>query len=225
FGPNIDGYFLPEPVEAIYAAGRQSHIPLLAGWNADEGSYREFFGKDEPTAQNFAAKARARFGEQSEAFLKLYPGATDAEARRSAQDLAGDQFIAFSTWKWMEMQQQTAGARIYRYEFDQAPPLAPGAPAGEAGAYHSAEIEFVFGVLSSKALPWRPEDHKLSGLMSTYWANFAKSGDPNGPGLPPWPVYVTQEGYPVLHLSANPHAEPDRNRGRYEFLDSLKPVK
>ena len=219
FAPDIDGYFFPETAYAIYAAGKQSHVPLLAGWNADEGNFRAIFKSDPPTAANFAKRARDLYGDKADAFLKLYRAATDEQAQRSAQDLAGDQFIGFSTWKWLEMQASTGKSPEYRYEFDQAPPTSGGAVS--RGAYHSAEIEFVFGALASKDLPWRPEDFKLSDLMSTYWSNFARSGDPNGPGLPKWPVYEAGNGHQVMHLSASPAASADEHRGRYEFLDTL----
>jgi para-nitrobenzyl esterase len=224
FQPNIDGYFLPESVSAIYASGKQSHIPLLAGWNRDEGSYRSIFGKDSPTARNFAARASALFGGNAEQVLKLYPGVSDAEAKRSAQDLAGDQFIGYSTWKWIEMQQKTGKSPIFRYAFDRTLPLpaetAPNSDA-EPTAPHASEIEFVFGMLSSRKLPWRPEDRKVSDLMGSYWSNVARTGDPNGPGLPPWPAYRGQDGYQVMHLSADPHPARDDHRRRYEFLDGL----
>ena len=220
FEPNIDGYFLPEDVYAIYVRGKQSQVPLLAGWNADEGDYHAFFEKDEPNASNYATHAKTAFGDKAAAFLKVYPGETDAEARRSAQDLTGDQFIAYSTWKWIEMQRASAHTPVYRYQFDQAPPAEDGS-AGTRGAYHSAEIEFVFNVLSSKPLPWRPEDRKLSDLMSIYWSNFAKTGNPNGPGLPEWPAFRKADGYKVMHLSTDSRAELEKNRARYEFLDSM----
>jgi para-nitrobenzyl esterase len=215
FAPIVDGYFLPENVAAIYAGGHQSHVALLAGWNQDEGSYHGFFGKDEVTPENYAAKAKAQFGAKAETFLKLYPGTTAAEAKRSAQDLAGDQFIAYSTWKWLEAQRATGESTEYRYFFEDALP-----GPGDRGAYHSAEIEFVFHVLASKDLPWRPEDFKLSDAMSTYWSNFAKSGDPNGEGLAKWPAY-SKDGFQVMHLGADSHAAPDLYRERYEFLESL----
>jgi para-nitrobenzyl esterase len=222
FSPNIDGYFLPQSVREIYASGKQSHVPLLAGWNHDEGGYGSVFEKDAPTAANFVAYAHKHFGDKADQFLKLYPADSDEQAKRSAQDLSGDQFIAYSTWKWIEMQGATGKSTLYRYEFDDAPPTPANAAAADAaprGAYHSAEIEFVFGALASKNLPWRPEDKALSDLISTYWSNFAKNGDPNSTGLPQWPVYNSQGSYPVMHLDATSHAAPDDHRGRYEFLD------
>jgi len=225
FGPNIDGYLLPMDVSAIFAAGQQARVTLLAGWNADEGNYRAIMGKEEPTSQNFVARVRTLFGTNAEEMLKLYPAATDAQARRAAQDLAGDQFIAYSTWKWMEVHRTMANSAIFRYRFDQTLPLSESAasnPRAEATAPHAGEIEFVFGMLSSKNLPWRPEDRKLSDLMAAYWTNFAKSGDPNGPDLPRWPEYSAQDGYQVMHLSADPHPAPDNHRARYLLLDGLR---
>jgi para-nitrobenzyl esterase len=211
-----------QPVRSIYAAGRQSHIPLLAGWNLDEDSFRSFFDGDEPTVGHYVARAKARFGNNAETFLKLHPATTDAQAKWAGRDFAGDEFIAFGTWKWLELQLATGGAPVFRFEFDQTLPLPAGAaPGTEPTAPHASEIEFVFRVLSSKDLPWRQEDWDVSELMSSYWTNFAKTGDPNGPGLPRWPAYNRQDGYQVMHLKANPVAAPDQHRGRYEFLDQL----
>ncbi len=154
--------------------------------------------------------------------MKLHPATTDAQAKWAGRDFAGDEFIAFGTWKWLELQLATGGAPVFRFEFDQTLPLPAGAaPGTEPTAPHASEIEFVFRVLSSKDLPWRQEDWDVSELMSSYWTNFAKTGDPNGPGLPRWPAYNRQDGYQVMHLKANPVAAPDQHRGRYEFLDQL----
>lgn len=220
FKPCVDGYFLPDYVRSIFESGRQSQVPLLAGWNADEGDFKSFFAGAEPTAANFVARAHTRFGDRADEFLRLYPAATDEQARRSAQDLDGDRFIAFSTWKWIDLQATTGHSRVFRYEFDDAPPAAKDDAQSSRGAYHSAEIEFVFQALASKKLPWRPEDEQTSDLMSSYWTNFAKTGDPNGPGLPHWPEYSSRDHYEVMHLSASPHPAPDEHRARYEFLDA-----
>ena len=220
FRPAIDGYFLPEDCLSIYAAGRQSHVPLLAGWNRDEGGFKSYFTNDAPTVKNYVTRAHAFFGTNAEAFLQAYPASTDAEAKRAAQDFAGDRFAGYATWKWLEMQLQTGGSPVYRYQFDQTLPLPANAKKGtEPTAPHACEIEYVFRMLSAKPLPWRPEDRAVSELMADYWTNFAKTGDPNGPGLPPWPAYHRQDGYPVMHLAATSGSAPDRRRDRYEFLD------
>ena len=222
FRPDIDGYFLPTDCRSIYAEGKQRHIPLLAGWNKDEGDFQTFFAFDKPTIRNYLDHARARFGVRADAFLKVYPAATDSEAKRSARDFEGDRSAGYPTWKWIELHLATGRSRVYRYFCDQSLPLPAGAaPGAEPSAPHSAEIEYVFRVLSSRNLPWRPEDHEVSELLSSYWTNFAKTGNPNGPGLPPWPVYEGRDGYQVMTIGSKPHAVPDRHRARYEFLDTL----
>lgn len=229
FTPDIDGYFLPEDGRLIYDAGRQSRVPLLAGWNQNESNFKYYFTNAapaftnlEPSVGNYVARTKARFGTNAEAILKLYPAATDAQAERAADDFAGDEFTAYATWKWLEMQLQTGEAPVYRYEFDQTLPLPVNTKPGTVPtAPHASEIEYVFQMLSSKQLPWRPEDRRVSELMATYWTNFAKTGKPNGPRLPLWPAYNRGDGYQVMHFGAISSTAPDAHRDRYEFLDHL----
>jgi para-nitrobenzyl esterase len=222
FVPNVDGYFLPEDVISIFAAGKQNMAPTLAGWNLDEANSHAVLQDDAPTAENFRKHLDQLYGANAEQVAKLYSGSSEAEIKRAAQDLASDRFIAFGTWRWLEMTVRTGKVPVFRYEFDQTLPLAPDAPAGaEPAAPHASEIEFVFQMLSARNLPWRPEDHKLSDMMGAYWTNFAKSGNPNGEGLPAWPKYTSKGDYSVMHLSADPHVAPDAHRARYLLLDSL----
>jgi para-nitrobenzyl esterase len=227
FTPNIDGYMLPKDVSSIYAEGRQSHVPLLAGWNADEIRVYVVHGKARPTAQSFSEQTRARFGERADALLKLYPAGSDEEAVRSAGDLAGDLFIGYATWKWIEMHAETGRSPVYRYSFDRKIPVAPGteingAPAtGEdVGARHAGEIEYVFGTLKTVNAPMQPEDWKLSDAMMSYWTNFARTGDPNSGSLPAWPGYDKRGGYPVMHLDREIRSAPEMHRERFEFFDA-----
>jgi para-nitrobenzyl esterase len=219
FGPNIDGYFMPASAYAIYAKGEQAHIPLMAGWNRDEGSYQQFFGTAPVSKENYQAKIRQIFGEAAQEALKLFPGGSDEEVKSSAALLNTADFIALGTWKWLEMHLQTGEAAVYRYEFDQAPPASEGHQAEAGLAYHSAEIESVFGTLDWKKISWRPEDYKLSDQMGSYWTNFAKTGNPNGAGLRIWPMYMRKSGYQLMHLGAAPRAMPDKQREQFVFLD------
>jgi para-nitrobenzyl esterase len=220
FAPNIDGYFLPQSPEAIFAAGKQSDVPLLAGWNRDEGGSGVPKGKTSADAlKDIATKD---FTAKSDEFLKLYSAENDAQAQRSFADYEGDRFIAFSTWRWIDAQLKTGKSPVYRYRFDMDHAKDPKRGPDEAGAYHSAEIEFVFGALDSETwISWRPEDHQLTDLIRKYWSNFAKTSDPNGPGLPTWPKYNPDTGYEVMHLDADPKAQKDPHRARYEFLSTF----
>ena len=220
FGPDVDGVFLPESVPEIYAAGRQAHIPLLAGWNRDEGGPP----RADVTLESYRKAAQSLWGPNADEYLKVYGATTDAEAQRSAADLARDRFIAASTWEWIEAQVKTGDAPVYRFRFDRPSPGDRYHPAS-AGVFHSSEIEYVFGNLSVRpAAPWKEEDYKLSEMMQSYWVNFARTGNPNGPGLPEWPPYDEADHWEVMHLDVTPVAEPDTQRDRYLFLRTATPV-
>jgi para-nitrobenzyl esterase len=216
FAPDVDGYFLPESVPDIFKAGKQNDVTLLAGWNRDEG------GVDaKTTVESFKAAVAKQFPNHADEVLRLFPATTAAEAVRSAADLAGATFIAYSTWKWLELQTETGKLPVYRYRFDLVTPADPNHPGGLA-AYHSSEIPYVFGALDlMHGYNWRPEDYKMSEVMQKYWSNFAKTGDPNGEGLAKWPVYKGDSGWEVMYLSPEPEAAKDSQREQYLFLDSI----
>ncbi len=221
FSPDIDGYFLPASVPSIYAAGEEAHIPLLAGWNADEVRGMVLFAPAPTTAASFTAMAQQQFGADAARFLSLYPAANDPQAVQSAGDFAGDRFIAYSTWRWLEAHVATGEAPTYRYRFDLPSPTDRFHHPG-SGAFHSDDIEYVFGTLDSRqGAHWGPQDRALSDLMQQYWTNFARNGNPNAPGLPDWPTYKAQNDWQVMHLNADSEAKPDAQRERYLFLDSL----
>lgn len=221
FWPNVDGSFLPESVSQIFAQGKQAHVLLLAGWNKDEGTDDVVASGEQVTVASLWQLAQEQFGSHADEFLRAYSASNDGEALRATEDFAGDRFIAYSTWAWLEAQVKTGNAPVYRYHFDFGSPGDPFHPAN-IGAFHSDDIEYVFGTLDSrKGAHWRPEDYKLSELMQDYWTNFAKTGDPNGPDLPHWPTYNGQDNWLVMHLASNSAATPDRHRDRYLFLQKM----
>ena len=172
FGVTIDGYFLPKAPQAIYEAGEQAHVPLLAGWNGHEGGADSVLGKEPGTPQGLANALRRLYPDRADDAIRAFPAATDAEAVAQATALASDRFIGFGTWKWTDLHAKTGGKPVYRYLYARARP-------GEEGANHSAEIEYALGNLPlNPHYPWTAEDRALSATMLDLWSNFVKRGDP-----------------------------------------------
>ena len=214
YSPGVDNYFMPEKVAAVYAAGKQSKIPLLAGWTSAELGMSVAMNPKKPTAATFPDKLKEQFKDQADAAAKVYPASTDAEALQSAADLASDLFISYSTWKWIEVHAKSAP--VYRYRFDRALPEANGS--NRFGAAHASDIEYSFNTLDSKKADWKPEDRETARVMAGSFANFVKTGNPNGPGLPPWPEFGKTHQVMVLDGASKVVPEPDR--ARYEFIDA-----
>ncbi len=241
FSSNVDGYFLPKlPVE-IFASGEQAHVPLLVGWNSEEMSYGAVLGDEEPTRENYVSSMRKLYGDHADAALKAYSATTPEEVTQAATDMAGDRFIGFSTWKWADQHGKTGSKPVYRYLYarprppmtaemgNATPGLAGGIFRGGAvaapraqGAVHSAEIEYAMGNLSTnKVFAWTPADFRVSETMQAYFANFIKTGNPNGPGLPEWPAANRDKRVPVMRLDVESRVEPEAHRDRYLFLDTV----
>jgi para-nitrobenzyl esterase len=222
FSMTIDGHFFPKDPYAIYEAGEQAHVPLLAGWNSAEVNYFLVMGTNKPTVDNFKKAVEKLYGDQAEEVLAQYHAPTDDEVQAVATDLASDRFISFSTWKWIDLQARTGGRPVYRYLFSRVRPAkrSGGKEAPQQGAAHASEIEYALGNLdSNKTYAWTDDDYKVSRTMQTYFANFIRTGDPNGGGLPAWPALNGSPGSRVMHIDVNTGAEPEAHRGRYLLLD------
>ncbi len=217
FSPIVDGYVLPSDPADVFIAGKQSHVPLLAGWNSAE------IKLPPTTVAAFEQQLATAFPQDLDSARVVYPAHDDRGARASAIALASDNFIAHGTWKWLELHAATGGVPVYRYLFDQPMPTDSGPPpADDPGAAHAMDIEYVFETLDSRHLAWRDVDRKVADVTATMWTNFAKRGDPNGPGVPAWPAWNAPGEKRLLRINAAAAAEPERDRARYEFLDRLE---
>jgi len=177
--PVVDGYFLPESVGEIFAQGKQNDVPVILGWNEDEG----FGGAPVPAAQ-FKEKVKQMFGDKADDFLQKFPVNTDEEAFAIQNDLGALQTFGVQSYKWMELQDKTGTAPVYMYRFERDVPYADGMQ--DHGAFHTGEVPYAYNNLKMSPRPWAEADYKLADMMSDYWANFAKTGDPNGENLPEW---------------------------------------
>ncbi len=216
FGPVFDGDVLPGDQYQLYQAGRFNDTPVLIGTNSDEGA---LFARPGVTAASFESEIRAGYGAKANVILAANPHATDAEAAVSAKNIFRDTAFAWPTWTWASLQSAKGKGKAYVYYFDVRNAQSPN------GATHAAEIGYVFGNLGGPgagpaglAGPPRPEDLAVSDLMSRYWVNFAKNGDPNGPGLPAWPAF-SANAETALHFDTKSSARPLPNKEQLKALD------
>ncbi len=183
YSPVLDGYVIPKDVHTIFSEGKQYDVPLLTGYNRDEG----FVFGETMTAEAFKADAKNKYGNFAEEFLRAFPATDDAVAKLSQKNLSRDELFAWQGYTWARLQATTGKQKAWLYRFDRVPPGRP--DLAEHGAFHSAEIAYALHSLPMWQRPWEKLDEQLSEQMSSYWANFAATGDPNGKGLPKWEAF------------------------------------
>ena len=174
-------------------AQRKHHdVPVLAGCNLGElGSGGGMGGGRQgpaATLEAYRAQARQQYGGLAEEFLKLYPAASDQDVAAVRAQVTRDRALS-GMFLWAKRRNQTSRAKAFLYLWDHT---LPGPNSERLGAFHTAEVPYVLNTLDMSGRPFTDADRKAAGMASSYWANFTKTGDPNGPGLPVWPAIGDQ---------------------------------
>ncbi len=212
WGIAIDRIVVPA-AQTTFDERKQSDVPLISGWNADDG-----VSMGQMNAETFRANAKKNYGERAEEFLKLFPAGDDEEAKAS-QKLGSQLSFGWQNYHWAGMQTKTGKSKAYLYFFSRVPPGEP-----NYGAFHSAEFGYALHTLKKWNRPFTDWDHQLSEIMSSYWVNFAKTGNPNGEGLPEWPAYDNASPQQIV-LGDKVEAKPLHGKEQLEFLDRVNTPK
>ncbi|GEO07036.1 carboxylic ester hydrolase [Adhaeribacter aerolatus] len=208
--PIVDGYFLPADIADIFAAGKANAVALLTGWNENEGLSGPI-----RNAADFRKQLETEYSTNAKTFLQYYPAANDQEAEIAQQNLSRDLIFGLQNYTWANVQAQQGKQPVFVYRFTRLVPAT-----GEYkkyGAFHTGEVPYAYDNLKFVDRPWEPADHYLAKLMSGYWVNFATKGNPNGPGLPEWPVY-TLPSKKIMILDQKPVTQEIPDRAALDFL-------
>jgi para-nitrobenzyl esterase len=211
--PMVDGWVLREDVATIFAQGKQNDVPLIIGYNADEGTTLAPQGAN-LKAMMFTGGVYQRYGSQADAFLKIYPAGSDEQAVSSFYSAFRDQLFGWEMRTWARMATTSGHQPAYLYYFSRRP---PGPQSARLRAFHAADIAYVFGTFVWP-FPWEDTDKKLSDAITSYWVNFAASGNPNGGSLVKWPVYSAKDDQ-ALEFGDQIAVRSEVNKAGLDFFD------
>lgn len=220
-GAIVDGWVLPQDVYSTFAAGKQNDVPLIVGSVANDTPAPPTVPTTASAVPEYAKKT---FGDLADEYLKLYPSNTDSLAVKADLDFRSNGAMA-NARRLANLQLKTGKSPVYWYFFTHTSPFPEGAmwgnkPAKDWGAYHGGEIVYVFDAFPLQDWAWRPVDLQVGDLVSSIWINFAKTGDPNGPGLPKWPAFDSKTDQ-LLNISDHPKAEKAPFGAALDFQDKV----
>lgn len=211
--PIVDGYVIPDDQFKLYETGKYNDVPVLIGYNSDEGlSFRP--GR---TPQEFVENVERRFGPFAAALIEAYPVGENS-VPRSARNLMRDAAFGWHTWSWARLQSKTGKSPVFFYYFDQHPERVEGTPQADHGTPHGVDVPYVFMHIDPANPDTSPSDLKISEIMGTYWTNFAKYGNPNGEGVPHWPAF-SNENPVVMYLGPTAYTGPVPDENSLMVLD------
>jgi para-nitrobenzyl esterase len=216
FNQCVDGRVFPEEIGKTISNGRQHDVPVIVGLNSHEASVRASFMTD-MTAERFRSQARQRYNDRADEFLELYPADSDDDVIGAYIASAVDSGQLRGAVRWVRGMERVDSPG-YLYYFTRVP---PGPNSEILGAYHAAEIPYVFDNLHRSQRPYEDTDSRLSDIASSYWVNFAISGIPGGAGLPWWPPYDSRAGY-FIELGDKVEAKQHLHEEQVEFFESIR---
>ena len=211
--PITDGVVIPDDQHKLYEAGKYNDVPVLIGYNSDEGAS---FSR-EKTPEEYYAGVKARYGRFTDNLIKAYP-AGETTVPKTARDLARDAAFGWQTWVWARLQSQTGKSKVFLYYFDQHPDYPKDSPQYGFGSPHGQEVGYVFMNLDPSNPQTTKSDLEISEAMGTYWTNFAKFGNPNGAGVPKWPTFSDATPQ-VMHFGQKPYIGPVPSAESLKVLD------
>jgi para-nitrobenzyl esterase len=210
FRPAADGYIVPSDLYSLYQGGRFNDTPILLGNTSEEAATMGGRGNITPGA--FEKQIKDQYGPQADAMLNAYPHSTDAEAAKASRGVRQSS-SAWNTWTWARLQSQKGKSKAFEYIFDYVH------TAPDVGSGHGSDVPYAFQTLGGRQVAPKPEDLKLSEMISSYWVNFAQNGDPNGPGLPKWPAFAENDSK-VMVFDAASSARPLPNLDKVKAYDA-----
>jgi para-nitrobenzyl esterase len=213
--PNIDGWVIPSDQYTLYDAKKFNDIPILIGYNSDEGAS---FSHDS-SPKTYIDGVHKRYGAFADSLLKAYPTG-DQSVPKAARDLSRDAAFGWHTWIWARLQSNLGKSKVFYYYFDQHPDYPADSPEAGHGSPHGMEVEYVFGhVTGGPSGTPSATDLAISDAMATYWTNFARYGDPNGNNMPAWPAFSDQHPE-LMYFAGTPHTGPVPNPEGLKTLDA-----
>ena len=212
--PIIDGWVIPDDQYNLYNAGKFNRVPVLIGYNSDEGAS---FSPPK-TKEEYESSLHNRYGRFADSLSKAYP-AGDRVISKTARDLTRDAAFGWHTWTWARLQSGKSNSKVFYYYFDRHPDYPATSELAGYGSPHAQEVAYVFGHVNANDRQITGKDITISEAMGTYWANFAKYGDPNGSGLPEWRPF-SNAAPAVMYFDQTPHIGPVPSENSLKVLDA-----
>ena len=185
FWPCVDGYVICDDQYRLYERGEYNDVPVIVMTNSDEGA---LFTPPTVKAEDYQKNAARMFGDMADEALKVYPGNTDEEAWHGNGDSFRDLGFAWPSYAWVKLQSQTGKSAAYAAYLDQPSKMSFSQNPLRRGVAHADDIMYLNGMFLNQPDKF-PAESAVSEIMQQYWVNFAKTGNPNGKGLPYWPSF------------------------------------